>query len=76
MTIEELLAEFQEFMEIDNPPKLEEELESYDDWDSMVTLSVLALFEDEFGINAAEALAKCTTFQDVANIVSKELSPA
>lgn len=73
MTLEELIEEITEFMQLDEKFKLTENINIYSEWDSMVTLSVLALFDDEFEIDASDKLAACVTFQDVINLVSDKL---
>jgi acyl carrier protein len=73
MRLEELVSEITELMQIEGTFKLEEPLNSYPEWDSMVVLSVLALLDDEFSVDASDKLIECTTFQDVVNIVSNKL---
>lgn len=73
MKLQTLIEEITEFMQLDDEFKLHEELSNYPEWDSMVILSVLALFDDEFGIDASDRLSDCVTFQNVVDIVSDKL---
>ena len=73
MKIDVLIEEISEFMQLDEQFKLDEELGEYSEWDSMVILSVLALFDDEFDVDASDKISECITFQNVIDIVSDRL---
>lgn len=70
MNLNELMKEITELMQLETEPQLNESLEDYSEWDSLVILSVLALFDDSFGIDGSENITECKTFQDVVNLVS------
>ncbi|PKG56629.1 hypothetical protein CXF82_14040 [Shewanella sp. GutDb-MelDb] len=67
------MKEIVELMQLETEPQLKDSLEDYSEWDSLVILGVLALFDDSFGIDASENITECKTFQDVVNLVSDKL---
>ena len=66
MTKEEFLSELQEIMMIDIGLAEDTELETIEEYDSMTQVTILGLFEDEFGIQLEpEDLEKVKTVRDI-----------
>ena len=73
MKLSEFIAEITDFMQIETPFELEDKLDAYTEWDSMVVLSVLALIDESFEMDASVELTKCITFKDVVSLISDKL---
>ena len=74
MTLNEFMNEITELMELETAPQLNEELASYSEWDSMIILSVIVIFDDNFGFDGSDKITGCKTFQDVVDLVSDKFN--
>ncbi|MDO4559430.1 MAG: acyl carrier protein [bacterium] len=69
MTKEEKLAKLEEVFDLEAGALKEEmELDSIDSWDSMTKLSLIVLFDDEFGVKLSGE--QIDSFNNVADIVN------
>lgn len=64
---------FKETLEIeDHAVYANDEFRSYDEWDSIAYISLIAMIDEEYGIQIAEAdFKKLRTIEDLFNVVSK-----
>lgn len=67
MDIKEKLALIEECMDIDEDTlSVEDELDTYDEWDSVTALSIIAMVDETFGKTiTGEDLRKAKTVADV-----------
>ncbi|TFI59889.1 acyl carrier protein [Sphingomonas parva] len=68
--MDEFLAEMAEILEEDtvNP---RDELTSFESWDSLATLSVVAMADDKFGVNmSAQELQRAVTVEDLYQLIT------
>ena len=65
----EFIAKLKEILEIeDRELNLTDEFRTYDEWDSLAYLSVIALFDEEYDIQIEEAeFKKLRTVEDLYN---------
>ena len=67
--IEFLVDVFERDFETMNP---EDCFKDYDEWDSLVALSLVASMEDSFGVSLnGEQLESLNTIQDIINFINK-----
>lgn len=66
---EKFITLFKEALEIENRElQLSDTFRDYDEWDSLSYLSVIAMLDDEFGIEIeTEDFVKLKTLQDIIN---------
>ena len=71
MTAAEKLAKLEEVFELEAGALKEDmELDSIDSWDSMTKLSLIVLFDDEFGVKlSGEQLDSFSTVADIVNLM-------
>lgn len=75
MDLNEFVAKFAEQFEDTDPCKIKAntEFRDLDEWSSIAGLMIIGMVQDEYGKQLkADALRKCTTVEDVFNLV-KEL---
>ncbi len=71
MTKADLIKELNEIMQRDMPLHDNDLLEEIEEWDSLATLSVLEMFDIEFGISlTVEDLREIKTVQDLIDLTS------
>ncbi len=70
---EKFIALFKEALEIeDREPQLTDTFRDYDEWDSLSYLSVIAMLDDEYGVEIeTEDFVMLKTIQDIINEVNK-----
>lgn len=71
MTATEKLAKLEEVFDLEAGALKEDmELDSIDSWDSMTKLSLIVLFDDEFGVKlSGEQLDSVSTVADIVNLM-------
>ncbi len=71
MTKEEKLAKLEEVFDLEAGALKEEmELDSIDSWDSMTKLSLIVLFDDEFGVKlSGEQIDSLNNVADIVNLM-------
>ena len=70
---EKFIELFKETLEIDGRElELSDEFRHYDEWDSLSQLSLIAMLDDEYGVEIEnEDFVKVKTLQDLINEVKK-----
>lgn len=74
MKKEEFLNELAEIMQLDTPPVGTENLEDFMEWDSLANLSVMSMFDMEFGISLkAGDLKRIKTVNDLIALAGDQV---
>lgn len=64
------LKRFVEAIEKENEVKMEDEFRNYEEWDSLASLSLVSMIDDEYGININHnELEKMKTVKDIYNFI-------
>lgn len=70
---EKFIELFKEAIEREDEVKMEDQFRKYETWDSLAYLSVIAMMDDEYGVQIEEAdFKKLRTVQDLFNACVKE----
>lgn len=72
----QFIEHFKEALEInERNPEPADEFRHYDEWDSLSQLSLIAMLDDEYGVEIEnEEFAKLKTIQDLIDTVKKRQS--
>ena len=72
--MEEIVEKFKEILEInDRELSLSDEFRKYDEWDSLTYLSVIAMLDEEYGIQIEEnEFKQLKTIGDLLNAVKSK----
>lgn len=74
MTKQDFLNEVAEIMQLDAPPTGAENLEDFVEWDSMAHLSVMSMFDMEFGITLkTDDLNKIKTVNELIALAGDQI---
>ncbi len=69
------LKRFTEVIERQDEVKLEDEFESYEEWDSLTLLALLSMIDDDYGVNISpEQFKKMKTVKDIYNFIMDKSS--
>ena len=70
--MEKFIELFKEATDIEQEMQPTDEFRKYEDWDSLAYLSVIAMMDEEYGVQIEEAEFKqLRTIQDLFNAVTK-----
>mgnify|MGYP006123478841 CR=1 FL=1 len=73
MNKEVLLEKLAEILEEENI-KLTDELESFDEWDSLTSLSLIALADSDYGVTIDnDKIVEFVTIKDVVSFIEKNV---
>lgn len=74
MKREEFLREIAEIMQLDEVPLENDNLNDYDEWDSMTILGVISFFDDEFNITlSSDDLDLVKTMNDLIQLADDHI---
>lgn len=72
MEIEQLLTEWQDVLQRDDPLEAGMKLSEIEEWDSLSQVSMAAFFERKLGIRvSSETLAHCKSVQELLTLAGK-----
>ena len=73
MEITEFIEKFAEAIEREDEIKAEDEFRNYEEWSSLVYLSVIVMMDDDFDVQMEQAeFKKLRTVQDLYNACTKK----
>lgn len=66
--MEDFIAKFAEVIERDGEIKMEDEFRNYDEWSSLVYLSLVVMMDEEYGVQIEQSeFKKLKTVRDLYN---------
>lgn len=72
MTEEQFLTELADALEVENPMSMEDEFRDYDEWDSMMYLSLVIFLRESYSFELTpELFNEVDTWQDIYDRLSK-----
>jgi len=67
------LKRFAEAIEREDDIKMEDEFRNYEEWDSLASLSLVSMIDDEYGINFSHnELEKMKTVKDIYDFIASK----
>ena len=71
--MEKFIAKFAEAIERDGEIKMEDEFRNYDEWGSLVYLSVVVMMDEEYDVQIEQSeFKKLKTVQDIYNVCTNK----